>query len=355
LRRAKKKQDDEYRVQQLIHHVKEIRMRLFIVVCVLIIGMCLGYAFYIPIFDLLRSPLHTELHYTSPAGSFNFVLEVCFVVGILFALPVMIYNIIMFIQPALEQRLTRLRVYLTTLLSLVLALCGAGFAFYIILPLALEFFFKFEINGLVALLSASDYLNFVINIIVTFAIMFQLPLIINTIDHIRPLPIKTLLKAEKYVILGGIVIAVIVPFALDPVVQALIASPIIILYNLSILGVIVQHMFKKKVKAPIADLAQTSITQGIQFTNNDVPAPNLLHQTHQSTVIHKPHGNRANMSIVTPQRKNYYTKRIDVKPKEIIHHNIQNRAIPSSGNVRQRPRLISDIYIPSTTVERIAD
>jgi sec-independent protein translocase protein TatC len=225
----------------MIHHVREIQLRLLAVVGVLIAGMIVGYLYYEPLFEFIKAPLSGPLHYTSPAGSFTFIIKICMMIGIIVTLPVAIYNAIMFIQPALSKRLSRARVYLTTLASLLLAAGGAAFGFFIIIPLALRFFYKFQVDGLVALISADEYLRFVVGVIITFVIIFQLPLLISLIDHIKPLPPRKLLKLEKYIIVGSVFIGVVVPFALDPTVQLLIASPIIVLYNLSIVIVVVQH------------------------------------------------------------------------------------------------------------------
>lgn len=225
----------------MIHHVREIQLRLLAVVGVLIAGMIVGYLYYEPLFEFIKAPLSGPLHYTSPAGSFTFIIKICMMIGIIVTLPVAIYNAIMFIQPALSKRLSRARVYLTTLASLLLAAGGAAFGFFIIIPLALRFFYKFQVDGLVALISADEYLRFVVGVIITFVIIFQLPLLISLIDHIRPLPPRKLLRLEKYIIVGSVFIGVVVPFALDPTVQLLIASPIIVLYNLSIVIVVVQH------------------------------------------------------------------------------------------------------------------
>jgi sec-independent protein translocase protein TatC len=230
----------------LVHHVREIQIRLLAIASVLIAGMIVGYVYYEPLFEFIKAPLNAPLHYMSPAGSFTLIIKICLMIGVIVALPVAVYNAIMFIQPALEKRLSRARVYLTTLASLLLAGGGAAFGFLIILPLALHFFYKFQVSGLVAIISADEYLQFVVSIIVTFALIFQLPLLISLIDHITPLPPKKLLKIEKYIIVGSIFIGVVVPFALDPTVQLLIASPIIILYNLSIVIVLLQHAARKR-------------------------------------------------------------------------------------------------------------
>jgi sec-independent protein translocase protein TatC len=235
----------------MIHHVREIQLRLLAIVGILILGMIVGYMYYEPLFEFIKAPLNGPLHYTSPAGSFTFIIKICMMVGIIAALPIAVYNVIMFIQPALVRRLSKLRVYLTTLASLLLAGVGAAFGFLIIIPLALRFFYKFQVDGLVAIISADEYLRFVVGVIITFVLIFQLPLLISLIDHITPLKPKKLLKLEKYIIVGSVFIGVVVPFALDPTVQLLIASPIIILYNLSILIVMVQHGFRRKRTKPV--------------------------------------------------------------------------------------------------------
>ena len=230
----------------MIHHVKEIQIRILVVVLVLIIGMAVGYLFYEPLFAFIKAPLNGPLHYTSPSGSFSFIIKICMMVGIIATLPVAVYNLIMFVQPALGKKISKVRVYVTTCLSLFLASAGAAFAFFIIIPLALKFFYKFQVDGLVALISADDYLRFVINVVITFVLIFQLPLVISFIDHITPLPPKKLFKAEKFIIVGSVMVGVLVPFALDPTVQLLIASPIIVLYNFSIVVVLLQHYFKAR-------------------------------------------------------------------------------------------------------------
>lgn len=230
----------------LIHHIREIQLRLLAVALVLIAGMAVGYIFHEFLFEFIKAPLNAPLHYMSPAGSFTFIIKICLMIGIVVALPIAIYNAIMFAQPALAKRLSRTRVHLTTFASLVLAAGGAAFGFLVIVPLALKFFYKFQVSGLEAIISADEYLRFVVGVVITFVIIFQLPLLVSLADHIRPLPPRKLLKFEKYVILVGVIVAIIVPFAVDPIVQLLIASPIVVLYNVAIIIVLIQHLFRSR-------------------------------------------------------------------------------------------------------------
>lgn len=279
----------------MMHHIKELQLRFLIVGLIFAAGAVLGYLFYEQLFAFLRIPLATPLHYTSPAGSFNLVIKICLMVGVFVMLPVVVYNLIMFIQPALREKLSRARVYSTTLASLVLASLGALFGFFIIIPLALKFFFKFQVDGLVALISADEYLRFVVSVVITFILIFQLPLIISFIDHITPLQPKKLFKAEKFIVIGSLVVALIVPFALDPAVQLLIASPIIILYNLSIGVVFLQQRVRRRHVKPVD--VEPTFSPKLPSTQPLAPAkPPVSRVTRQQP----PHPSRPRIDVIKP-------------------------------------------------------
>jgi sec-independent protein translocase protein TatC len=232
--------------QVMLDHVRELRLRLFICLLVLIAGSIVGYIFYEPILAWLKSPLVGDLYYSTPAGSFNFILKVATMVGIGLAIPVIVYQLVMFVRPAIAEVLSRARVALYTGLSVTLALIGAAFGFYAILPGALHFFAGFQVEGLSAIISADSYLNFVTNVMITFMLVFQIPLLLVIIDRIKPIHPKQLFKAEKYVILGGLVVSFFVPFALDLMTSLLIALPIVVLYNISVGIIIVRHAYVKR-------------------------------------------------------------------------------------------------------------
>jgi sec-independent protein translocase protein TatC len=339
----------------MIHHVKEIQIRFLVVAAVLILGMIVGYLFHEPLFAFIKAPLNGPLHYTSPSGSFTFIINICMLIGVIATLPVLVYNVIMFAQPALEKRLSKARVYLTTFFSLVLAGGGGAFAFLIIIPLALRFFYKFQVDGLVALISADDYLRFVVNVIITFVLMFQLPLFISLFDHIKPLPPKKLFKAEKFIILGSIVIAIIVPFAVDPTVQLLIASPIIILYNLSIVVVLLQHRYRSRSERKrVAKERRSEAKQATKTAVPAVPAPALMRTS--PVAISKP-------TLVSASQQQALKRRmmqdisspglrrpLPVVKKQLVQPQVVKRPLvrPQSVRIAERPnirtpRLISDV------------
>ena len=333
----------------MLHHVKEIQLRLLVTVLILIVGMVVGYLFYEQLFHFIKAPLHGPLHYTSPAGSFSFVIKICLMVGVIATIPVAVYNVIMFVQPALAQKLSRLRVYVTTFMSLILAAAGAAFAFLVIIPMALEFFFKFQVDGLEALISADDYLQFVVNVIITFVLIFQMPLLLSLIDHITPLPPKKLLKAEKFIIVGSVAIGVLVPFALDPVIQLLIASPIIILYNVSIGIIMLQHLHRKRQ----VRLSRSVVPEG---TGSTVLKEQPLSQQ-AAPIVRQPAPKPQNVQMKTPQpsmqsvvyRQPRPVMTAPQRAKPALRTNTVNMAA-----ARRPTRLISDVRRPSRSAQLVS-
>lgn len=235
---------------KLLDHVRELQMRLIASAIALLIAGVVVYAFYEPLLTLLRSPLNAPLYYSNPAGSFAFVMKICFMGALVVTLPVIMYNLIMFVRPIFEEIVPLRRVYITTIVSSGLALAGAAFGFIFIVPGTLHFFSGFQVSGLSALISADSYLGFVTNVIITFVLVFQLPLLIAFVDSIKPLPPKKLLGMEKWVVLGSLVIALLVPFAFDLTTSLLIAAPIVVLYNVGVGIVVIQHAsLARKVRA----------------------------------------------------------------------------------------------------------
>jgi len=215
-------------------HVRELRRRLFWSALAFLTGSFLGYAFRGALIAFLKRPLHGPLYYDSPAGNFNLVMQVCVLAGIFLALPVLLYQLVQFVRPAVERQLNKSHFGVLVVLSIVLAAAGILFAYSIALPMSLHFFAGFKLEGINPLISASTYMSFVLKCIATFMVIFQLPLLLLFVNFIRPFPPGVLLKYEKYVIVGSLAIALILPFTYDPLTQFVIAAPIVLLYNLSI-------------------------------------------------------------------------------------------------------------------------
>lgn len=216
-------------------HISELRRRLAWVVVVIGGSTAVGYAFRMPIITFLQHPLGAPLFYTSPAGSFNFILKTSTMLGIIIALPLIVYHSIRFVEPALSAPIRRSVIARVIFFATVLAVMGAAFGFFIIVPTSLHFFSGYSSATIKPLISADEYLSFVLGVLVTFGLLFQIPLVvlfINSVKRIRP---GKLLKYQRHVVVGAFVLAVILPFTYDPVTQLVMAIPIVFLYYLSVI------------------------------------------------------------------------------------------------------------------------
>lgn len=227
----------------MLEHIRELQVRLAITFGVLAAAGVLAYFFYNPILDFLRMPLDKPLFYNTPAGSFSFIMRICLVAAVAVTVPLIVYNLIMFARPAFPSVFTRIRVYILTFASVILSAAGIAFGYYVIIPGALHFFSGFQVHGLSAMISADSYLNFVINALLTFVLVFQLPILVLLADRIKPISPGSMLKGEKWALVGSLVIALLVPFAFDLWTQLMIAAPIFVLYNLAFVLVCIQHAF----------------------------------------------------------------------------------------------------------------
>jgi len=227
--------------QPFMEHVRELRRRLMVAAGVMLIGAGAGYVVRNPILAWLQAPLHGTLYYSQVLGAFNFLMQACLLVGLLPTIPVLVYNLIAFIQPALPRPVSKGQVIGMVAASSMLAAGGAAFAYYVSLPVVLHFLSHIAVSHLHPLIAADSYLNFVMNYLGVFALIFQLPLVLLFIDRIKPIPPASLKRFRKWVIAGAFGAALILPIAPDPVSQTMLALPVVVLYELSLWLVVLAH------------------------------------------------------------------------------------------------------------------
>lgn len=251
----KHKQNKNYEKRQPISlHIDEFRRRILYCVVALVIGGTIGYKFQNEIIKWLVKPLGQQLFYTSPTGGFDFLIKICLFFGFLLAVPVIIYNIIKFLAPAVPPKVTYSTIKLL-IVSVILALSGVAFAYFVSLPAALHFLNNFTNDQIQSLISAQEYFNFVMIYLAGFALLFQMPLIFAFVNKITPLKPKKLMQKQRLVILISFIIAAVLTPTPDPMNQTLMAVPIIGLYQTSI-GVVWQDNKRKNRKRRKQNLNQ---------------------------------------------------------------------------------------------------
>lgn len=226
----------------LIQHIHELRRRLFYVAACIAVGSAVAYGLEHQIVEILLRPSHGQnFIYTSPLGGMNFLFSVCLDIGLVVATPIIIYQLLAFLQP-LMQNTTRKFLLIASGAAGVVAIAGVLFGYFIGLPSALHFLLhQFTTVQVRPLITIQSYMQFVALYLFGCALMFQLPLIILLINRIKPLKPSNLFKYERHLIVGAFVIAFIMNPSPNIVDQLFVVLPIIITYQLSILMLWLVH------------------------------------------------------------------------------------------------------------------
>lgn len=222
----------------LMEHLRELRKVLVVSAYAIAVGAVLGWVFADPVYAYLASPVvHlTQVSFitTTPMEPVMVKLKVSLVIGVTVALPIILWRIWSFILPALKQN-ERKYLYLIVPCSFILFLAGAAFCFYIVLPVGMKYLLL--IGGGVQstpFLSKSSYLNFIITFLVTFGLVFQLPIVLLILIRMGILSPRTLARKRKWAVFIIVIVAVIVAPTPDLLTQSLMAAPMYLLYEVSI-------------------------------------------------------------------------------------------------------------------------
>lgn len=256
-----------------LEHVHELRRRLGVCAGVVALGAGVGYIEREPILSWLQAPLHGSLYYSDVMGAFNFIMQACLMLGVLCAVPVLVYNLVAFVRPALPRPVSRRQIIGLVAASSALTVGGAAFAYYISLPIVLHFLSSIDVSHLHPLIAANSYLSFVLNYLAVFAIIFQLPLIILFIDRIRPIPPSVLKKFRKWVVIGAFGSALILPIAPDPLSQMSLALPIVVLYEFTLWLIVIAHHRRGRRVQPSPNPVPTQQHQTPQVSPSPDPVP----------------------------------------------------------------------------------
>ncbi|MGK9250873.1 MULTISPECIES: twin-arginine translocase subunit TatC [unclassified Paenibacillus] len=225
-------------LMSLMDHLGELRKRIFVILLVLIAGLILGLFFAEPMYNYLTSTEQAKeiggFHTFSLWDGIGIYMKFAFIIALVPAVPVAFFQLWSFVKPALrvhEQR-AALRYVPYALFMLLL---GLAFSYYVVFPMAFHFTSKVARSlGLEETYGIVQYLTFMVNIIVPISLLFELPLLLMFLTAIRILTPGGLRKMRRvaYFIMVFIGVTVTPP---DVVSDTLVAIPLILLYELSIL------------------------------------------------------------------------------------------------------------------------
>ena len=241
--------------QTLLQHLGELRRRVFICVVAVLVGSAVSFVFFEEIIDILVEPdrdldLGTggELIYTEVTELLTTAIKVSFVSGLILASPVLVYQGVMFVAPGLTAREKR---YLFGFMpAVVLAFAGGvAFAYYILTPPALHFLLTFGGDVAKPLIRISNIINLMIRLLFWMGLAFETPLVMYLLAQLGIVSARSLSRFRRYWVVVAFILAAIITPTVDPVNQALVAGPLLVLYELGILLARIAGRSRSKSKA----------------------------------------------------------------------------------------------------------
>lgn len=216
----------------LTEHLQELRGCLIKSIAALILGTGCSIYFLQDIMDILTAAAK-ELYYMRPAEAFMIYMKVALLSGLILSSPFILYELYSFVRPALTLRERRFTLICIPL-SLVLFITGMLFSYSFVFPRGLEFFLGFAAGKVNPLISMESYLDFMLMLVVPFGFAFNVPVVLTLLAYLNIVSAKMLMKYQRHVILVAFIIAGVITPTPDVITQTLLAVPLILLYEVSI-------------------------------------------------------------------------------------------------------------------------
>ncbi len=224
----------------LLQHFSELRRRVLWTVLIFSGLFCTGW-FVAPIAqEFLTSPLMSvwtgaTMLYTGLSDGLMIQFGLATLFALVLTLPVLLWHAWAFVSPALNQDERKI-IFPMLILSPILFVVGAAFAFYILFPVVFRFFVELNLSATVPSVlipSVTNYLTFAIGMLKVFGIAFQMPLVLVLLNRVGVLPRTAMIKSRRYAMVGIFLVAAVLTPP-DIFSQCLLAVPLWLLFEISI-------------------------------------------------------------------------------------------------------------------------
>ncbi len=223
----------------LTEHLRELRTRLIRSIIAFLLASGVSFYFAKHVFEFLKNPViksypEVELITLSPTEPLFILIKISLTVGLILASPVILFEIWKFVEPALYPNEKRLFIPLL-LSSILLFVTGGVFAYFAVLPMALKFLLGLGFSQLAATpyLSVNLYVSFVLKMLIAFGIAFEMPIFLYMLQRAGIVSQQQLKKFRRYFIVVAFLLGALI--APDVATQVLMAIPLLILYEISII------------------------------------------------------------------------------------------------------------------------
>ncbi|OPY90830.1 MAG: Sec-independent protein translocase protein TatC [Syntrophus sp. PtaU1.Bin208] len=223
----------------LTTHLEELRKRLVRVLIALAIGFSLCYAFKEQLFQIVTYPLlevlpkNSFMVFTSLPEAFFTYMKISFFASLILTSPYILLEIWKFISPGLYPQ-EKKYVFPFVFFSTILFAGGVLFGYFVALPPAFKFFVSFSSDFLKPMVSMREYLALALKLLLAFGLCFELPVFVFFLTKIGIVNARMLSSQRRYAILIIFIAAAVLTPSPDVVSQLLMAGPLMVLYEISI-------------------------------------------------------------------------------------------------------------------------
>jgi sec-independent protein translocase protein TatC len=204
----------------------------------LIVGVLISIWFTKYAIDFLIAPARDEvpgfrLHQFQLLDYWSTYFRVALLLGLAISMPVIMYQVLAFVGPGLTRQ-ERRWLYPIVLGCSAMFIVGMAFAYYVVLGPALDFLLV-DNDDVASTIGVRAYIDTVTRLLLLMGLVFQLPFVIMGLAKIGVVTSRKLLGWWRYAVVGAVLLAAVVTPSIDPVTQALVAVPILVLYGIGML------------------------------------------------------------------------------------------------------------------------
>jgi sec-independent protein translocase protein TatC len=239
--------------ETILGHLNELRKRVTWAAVGLVVMTVLSFVFAEPLLDILlrpyaaSSPLGAELQLLRPTEGIETFFKVALLSGGVLSMPLILYQFWLFIAPGLTKQ-ERRYVYIFLPSALLLFVTGIAFAWFILVPAAVQFLANFLPDVFNPDWTGQEYISFLISMLFWLGVSFEMPVIVYFIARLGLVTSKSLREQWRIAVVAIAVIAAAITPSIDPITMLLTMAPLVVLYGLSIiLARVGQRQFEKSV------------------------------------------------------------------------------------------------------------
>ena len=250
-------EDDDLPRMGFFQHLEELRRRLTYSILAILAGFLAAWRWAPQLFDFLARPLREvlpagqNLAYTTLTEPFMMYFRVALLAGILAASPVVLWQLWMFISPALYRREKRW-VIPFVFFGASFFLAGCAFSYYVAFPLVVRFLVEVG-KPFQAVITINEYLSIATKLILALGLCFETPILVFFLARMGIVSERWLLSKFKYAVLVIFVVSAVITPSADIATQCVFAVPMILLY---LIGILAAWIFRRRdAAAPAAESA----------------------------------------------------------------------------------------------------